>query len=186
MRTSWQFCQRLLVQLLCLVIVGGQGDYLVLFVLWLGDIMAVQFADVILCNSVIAQIIEQPDEAIVLLTEYLVQFDKHKATLLQCFGLEEMWTPIITAHDGLLVVFHYGWKLIEIPYHQYLHTTETLLKIVAHRPHPIIYRIQHIGSEHAHLIYDDKVDVAQHLPSYLVQRMLSSKGALSVVISTMN
>ncbi len=176
----WQGIQLLFVDVVGRGIVGGQADiFVVLRRNEVGDVSLVECLQRGIRRLVLPYLIEERDKAVVLLAIHRLEFDGEIMRLLQCLARKEKRRVVILAQH-LFVLSCQDWsQLMQVAYHQELHTAKgkVVLAITAHHG---IDGIEQVTAHHTDLVDDQQVhrtdDVSLHLAELIALLFASAKG----------
>ena len=147
--------QFVLVVTVCQPVVGRKAD---IAVLRLGDksgrITVVEPVHVLACRMAVAHMIEDINKGRVLLTVDVGELDGDVIDLPQRLAAEEIRSVIITPEHLLVLRRHHGRELLQVAYHEQLHTPERLRTVTETTEHGVD-GIEEVGTHHTDLI-DDK------------------------------
>ena len=124
-----------------------------------------------LVETVLADIVQQPDEVVVLLAEDVRQLYRHIVYLLKRLAVEEERRRIDLLNVRALVVLHHRRQLLHVAYHQQLHPTEGFAAAPV-VPERHIHRVEQVGADHTDFVDNDKVQCANDVYLLLAQRLV--------------
>ena len=116
-------------------------------------------------------VVEQGKEVLVRLSVCLFQFHGGIVRLAQCPAAEEERRVVVLREHVPLLGFHHRCQLLQVAYHQQLHSAERQMGLTE-TPQYGIYGIQYVGTHHTYLINDKQVE-ATNQPLLLLAELVS-------------
>ena len=134
----WQLLKFQLVVVICHLVVGRQTD--IAFFrpgdeCWL--VTAVQQLDILCRRLSFADVVQQGQEDVVLLTINLFQLNGHVIGLCQCLRAEEIGRVVIGTEHSFVLRCHDRRELLQVTYHQQLYTAEWLVSVTESAQHTV-------------------------------------------------
>ena len=149
---------------------GGKPDIIALlrwYKIW--NIALVQSLQRSFRSLVLPNLVEQRDKLFILLPVHLFKFDGEITHLLQSVAAEEERSIIMLPQQMLFLWRNHGCQLLQIAYHQELHTTERQIVALAILAKHRIYSIEQIAAHHTDFVDNEQVDTADDIALELAE-----------------
>ena len=128
------------------MVVGGNGnDVLLVSNLFRTAEMAVETCHIFAGKLVFAQTVEDVDEMLIALPEYLVQLHADHLFFPEGEGLKEMHAPVIPLEQLPFLIVHNWRQLLKVADHKHLRSPETFGIVSFGTAHAEVDGIQDVG-----------------------------------------
>ena len=114
-------------------------------------------------SLVLAYLIQERDKTFILLAIYLFEFYCKITRLFQGIAAEEIWRIVILTQQLLFLGCNHWSQLMQVAYHQELHTTERQIMPLAILAQYGVYGIEQIAAHHTDFIDYQQVNTADDI-----------------------
>ena len=161
-RLTWQFLQLRLVIEVGQIVMRGQPYHSPSLWRELGEAPTIQLLQRLCRGMTIPHFIQNLDERLVLLTIDVTELNGDIVYLLQRFRPEEIGRVVVLLQQLLLIGSDDRRQLLQVAYHQQLHTAKRQ-RVVAEAAQHIVDGIEQVGSHHRYLVDNQQVDGGNNL-----------------------